>query len=212
MYEVSDEWDESIDGYIVPSSIAEIASQYKHGLGTEGWNLFPLHKRNTLKHAHRLLDERFPRMSAIAAIRIAERAEWERWNGEKKSLEEKVVNHVRHEWTSYEVRLAYAKKYDRSPTAWSGGAQDVDVRWREHDWQAGAKKDQILEAIKPRMREVLHSWPQDMDEFELTKFWRRHRLQDSVSGESGVSQRAALQHFGGMETVANLISRVDVIS
>lgn len=213
LYEVFDEWNESITGYVVPASVAEVVSQYERGLSTEAWNSLPLHRRNVLKHAHRMLDERFPRMSSIAAIRVAERAEWERWNGEKMSLEEKVVDHVRHEWTSYEVRLEYVKKYDRSPTAWSGAPERIDAHWRDHKQQIENKKEHIREIIKPRMREVLRSWlPQDISEPELGRFWRRHSLYVSGAGEDGVSRGAVLQNYAGLETIANLVSRADAFS
>ena len=216
LYEVWDDWNQTATGYLVPSPVAALASEYKHGFSPDGWTNLPLHERNRLKHARSLLVERFPRMPHISVVRIAERAQREHWNGDKRKLEERVVNHVRHEWTSYETRLEHYVRYPQ----FTGLPNEDRTAGAESQrgMKLNRKKDEVLELVKPRMRDVLLSWlPKDVISSDLTNFWRRHHLFDSADGygeyreKSILVQTSRLQYYGGLETPANLLSKTELI-
>jgi hypothetical protein len=155
-------------------------------------------------------------MPDIAIIRIAERAQREQWNGDKKKLEERVVNHVRHEWTSYETQLEHYVRYpqftglpNRDRTAAAESQRGIKL---------SRKKDEVLEMVIPRMRDVLLSWlPNYISSLELTSFWRRHHLFDAVYGhgeyreKSILVQTSSLHCYGGLEAPANLLSKTELI-
>lgn len=216
LYEVWDDWNQTATGHLVPSPVAALASEYKHGFSPDRWSSLPLHQRNRLKHARTLVLERFPRMPDIAIIRIAERAQREQWNGDKKKLEERVVNHVRHEWTSYETQLEHYVRYpqftglpNRDRTAAAESQRGIKL---------SRKKDEVLEMVIPRMRDVLLSWlPNYISSLELTSFWRRHHLFDAVYGhgeyreKSILVQTSSLHCYGGLEAPANLLSKTELI-
>ena len=216
LYEVWDDWNQTATGYLVPSPIAALTLEYKHGFSPERWDNLPLHQRNKLKHARALLLERFPRMPDIAVIRIAERAQREQWSGDKKKLEERVINHVRHEWTSYETHLEHYVRYPQFTGLPNGDRTAAAENQRRT--KLSRKKDEVLEMVKLRMRDVLLSWlPNDISSLELTSFWRRHHLFDSTDGhgeyreKSTVVQTSSLHHYGGLETPANLLSKTELI-
>lgn len=104
-----------------------------------------------------------------------------------RNVEQSVVNHIRHCWTSYE--LCFEKK----------------------DRHGRYAKEDILETIRPRMRAVLLKWlPEDTGETKLVMLWRRHHLLDSDKG-NGVCKEddmfytpTTLTWCGGKETAANL--------
>ena len=211
LYESWDDWTKTAVGYMVPSFIADIASDYKEGLSVDRWNCLPLHQRSILKHARTLLLDRFPKMPDIAMLRVAERAQRERWNGDKRKLEDRVVNFVRHEWSSYEVRLDH---FGRHP----GVLGDTTINDKQRVMSLKRKKDEVLEIVKPRMREVLVFWlALDISGSDLAQFYRRHRLYDSAEGIGGYQEANAvirtsrLQHLGGLETPANLLLKTEVI-
>ena len=199
-------------GYIVPSSIAEIARKYgREGEGMAAWVNLPLQQKNRLREAWTVSLRLFPGMPAYAARVVAERAVWERWDErDNRAMEERVVSHIRHEWTIYEFRLESAgQSQGKGSAANSDEQQDGDsVR----QWMRS--KLEILEIVKPRIREVTKSWlPQDTSATELVLFWRRHGLLDSAdSGKEGFRQedvlltKTSLMDYGGGETIANLVS------
>ena len=124
-------------------------------------------------------------MPEIAVIKVAERAEREKWDGEVVNLEQRVVNCVKHRWTSYESRREYSTEKD------------------------------VLEMIEPRMREVLKSWfSEDMTFAELERFWWRHGLCDAADSSSVGEQlhAVALRDHGGLETLGNVVGRRVVFS
>jgi hypothetical protein len=150
-------------------------------------------------------------MPGIAVIRVAERAQRERWNGDEKKLEERVVNYVRHEWTSYEVRLDQLMRFPL-PT----GSSTTSGKQREAT--LNRKNDDILEIVKPRIRDVLIAWlPKDVSAEDLAKFCQRHQLFDSADGDgthrkqSVLVQTSCLRYHGGLETPANLLARTELI-
>ena len=215
IYEVWDTWTHTIAGYAVPSDIARLASLYKHGVSTKIWNELPSHRKGLIMHAYMVMMQRFPRIPEIAAIRVAEEAERDRWNGERSGIDDRVVNHAKHEWTSYQLRVQYFHQFNQRPSAWSG-LQGFYARRDDYMKRLRNTKEQALEDMKPRMREVLRSWlSEDISYAELAKFWRRHELYDSSKGEGrcrkedGLFESLSLQYHGGLETPGNLICKVE---
>jgi hypothetical protein len=150
-------------------------------------------------------------MPEIAITKVVERAQRGRWNGDKKNLEERVVNYVRHEWTSYEVRLDSVVRFHYSTSNTTTGG-------RQREATLNRKKDEILETVKPRIRDVLVSWlPKDVGAEGLARFWQRHKLFGSTDGngtyrkESVLVQTSGLRYHGGLEIPANLLAKTELI-
>ena len=211
LHEIWDEWNQIVIGYLIPSALFGLAHEYRSGVSVDRWSTLPLHHRNRLKHARALLLDQFPRMPEIAAIRIAERAQREQWNGEKRKLEERAINHVRHEWTSYEAHLNHYQSYPQST-----GNTAANASLREST--LSRKKDLVLEAVKPRIRDVLISWlPKEVNAADLANFFQRHDLYDSASGNGSYKQgsvlarMSCLRYHGGLETPANLLAKTELI-
>ena len=88
--------------------------------------------RTTLQHTYDRVTNLLPRIPAVAAKSVAEDLyhRFRRRPFTKRAIEDSVVVYVRHKWTSYDFRVTTMK-------------QD---------------EDEVVEMIKPRMREVLQSW------------------------------------------------------
>ena len=211
LHEVWDEWNQTVTGYLIPSAVFGIAHEYRSGVSVARWSTLPVHERNRLKYARALLLEQFPRMPEIAAIRIAERAQREQWNGEKRKLEERAINHIRHEWTSYEAHFNHYQSYPQAT-----GSTTADANPRES--KLSRKKDVVLEAVKPRIRDVLISWlPKELTAADLASLVQRYNLYDSASGNrsykqgSVLARTSCLRYHGGLETPANLLAKTELI-
>ena len=215
LYEVWDSWNHTIDGYLVPSSIASIAMQCKDGVRTEAWEGLPSHQQNAIRQIHTTILRHFPRIPAASAIRVAEKAQREKSSVRKSTIEERVVQHARHEWTSYDLKLESSHRLNQPPSAWSG-IETIQVRRRLYQEHYTAKKAETPASAKPRMREVLRSWlPEDISSTELALFWRKHDLFDAEEGIGGSREQdvlfkgASLQDYGRLETVCNFVRKVE---
>lgn len=210
LYELWDCWNQTATGYVVPSSMFSMAWEYRNGLLPALWSDLPLHHRNILNHARTALLEQFPRIAEIAAIRIAERAQREKWNGEKQKLEKGVVDQIRHEWTSYEVRLEQFERYNQP-------ASNTTASQSRSETSLLRKKDEVFEIVKPRIRDVLISWlPKDVSAEYLASFFKRHELFDAADGKGGYREEnmlvrtSNLRYHGGLETPANLLAKTEL--
>lgn len=212
LYEVWDAYNRRATGYLVPTLLHSLAiSEFRDGITTERWNHLPLHQRSILRHARELLLQQFPRIPEIAAIRIAERADREVWNGLRSSLEERVVNHIRHEWTSYSTQFDHYRNYPLPVGGTLSHARLRNSTLRRH-------KDEVLEAVKPRVREIITLWlPGDVNAAELARLYRRHDLFDSANGNGPykeadmVLRTSCLRYHGGSETPGNLLAKTELI-
>lgn len=212
LYEVWDAYNQRATAYLVPTPVHSLAiSEFRNGVTTARWNHLPLHQRSILWHARELLLQQYPRMPEIAAIRIAERAEREGWNGLKVSLEGRVVNHIRHEWTSYVTHFDHYRSFPLP-----AGNTPADARLREST--LSRHKNEVLEAVKPRMREILVLWlPQDISSAALASLFQRHDLFDSANGNGQYTQANMLvrtnllRYHGGLETPSNLLAKTELI-
>ncbi|KAK3725956.1 hypothetical protein LTR37_000104 [Vermiconidia calcicola] len=217
-YEMWDSWEEKVSGYVVPSEVVAAARDYKDGVSTKHWSGLPIDRRNVLWYAHRLLKERFPRIPAIAALRIAEKAERIGWQDRKEELEGMVVEHVNVEYTSFTFRLQYFEnQLGPPPTPWTFSANLGDFYDVQRQYRTELKihEEEVVKIVEPRMREVLKSWlPTSVSSLELTKFWRTHHLLESGSAKmdsfygAETLHGSTLRDFGGLETVANIVARV----
>ncbi|KAK3716549.1 hypothetical protein LTR37_006445 [Vermiconidia calcicola] len=217
-YEMWDSWEEKVSGYVVPSEVVAVARDYKDNMTTKHWSGLPFEQRNVLWYAHRLLKERFPRIPAIAALRVAEKAERSGWQNGKEDLERMVVEHAKMEYTSFTFRLQYFEnQLGPPPTPWTFSANLGDFYEVQRRYQTEMKtcEEKVLEIVEFRMREVLKSWlPSFMSFSELTKFWRTHDLLEPGSAKKDTFYGAETLHgstlrdFGGLETVTNIVARV----
>ncbi|KAK4540075.1 hypothetical protein LTR36_009816 [Oleoguttula mirabilis] len=201
LYQVWDQWTAQTLGYIVPEEILSEAKAYRPGSALNPWPEEPAHTRNLLQHVYERLTIQFERIPHTAAKSVAEEIHHalRRRPMTKRAIEDAVVEHVRLRWTSYEFRVKNM----------------VPSLQRECE---------VVEMIKPRMREVLRSWlPQYISGEALVELWERHGLLDADADTNGVVEiggevaggetfedvafrRPALFYHGGLETPANLVT------
>lgn len=176
LYEIHNSYEGRVLGYISPWVVADIAFRYRDGVGSAAQKVEPEGRR-----AMAVLREMFPRMPEFAALRVVEKVGKgrERCSGRESELEEKVVGLVKDEWTSFEFRMEQVRHSDllgRSPLS-STGRRETQVSWWRERRQRPLVEEQILETVKPRIREVLRSWlPADITNLKLAALWERHGL------------------------------------
>ncbi|KAK5122955.1 hypothetical protein LTR85_003520 [Meristemomyces frigidus] len=188
LYEVWDQWTEQVLGYIVPEKISNEAKAYTPGSALSPWPEEPTPVRSLLQHAYDRVTISFERIPHIAAKSIAEAIHHtlRRRPLTKRAIEDSVVEHVRHRWTSYEFRIMNMKQ----------------------------KETEVLEMINPRMRDVLQSWlPQYVSGEALVELWSKHMLLDADDSQQVGGRavdvaftRTTLLYHGGLETPANLVT------
>lgn len=173
---MQDRWSEHVIGYIVPDDILEEAKAYRPA--SSPWPEEPSHVRNRLQYAYDGVAAQFERIPHVAAKSVAEAVyrTLRQRPYTKRAIENLLVDHVRHQWTSYEFRVK-------------------NMQQREAE---------VLQIIKPRMRDVLQSWlPQCVRSESLVEFLGRHDLLDAP-----LLRSTTLSCHGGLETVANLVTVV----
>lgn len=199
LYEYWDTWNDRVVGWAAPVlAVDQAIDRHRRVGGPVARRVLPPPRLEVLQKAQSILEVRFPRMPAFAVKTIAEAAERQCWNVDRRTMETRVVNYVGHKYTNYGLELERASESSRKQNR----RQIAETR--------------VLESIVPRMREVLRSWlPEDMSGTDLAKFWHDNALFDWPEGngqckeEDMVISRLDLQSYGGKETIANLVVKVD---
>lgn len=182
LYEVIDAYrgQNGVIGYIVPASILSEAIQNGrkiHGSAQHRHHLSQ-QERAAFADARRTVLDQFPGIDETAVRLVVERLL--RSHGThitRSNMEKAVVDYIIYMWTSYRFRV-----------------------------DQGESKASAMEAVKPRVRELLKTWlAPNVPTAGLYDLWRRWDLLDARM--EGFHPSSALTYYAGKETMANLVGR-----
>lgn len=211
LYQVYDQSSSGVVAYVVPADVSQFAHQYRHGINCASWSESDVGKQQVLQRAYALLRKRFPRMAEVDVKEISQKALNRRWRYDEEMLEEVVVDHALHEWTSYDMRFESAvQQLPTVPSLYAvSGNEPARVR-RERYLHSILMHKQVLRLVKTRLREVVVSWMRPhVAVRELNSFFERHDLLDGklpeLDGRVTMARiESTLSNFGGAETIANI--------
>lgn len=177
------------DGYHIPSQLLFEAREHRGGLAD--WQKLPIDKQKVHFHTQRLIMDQFPDLPILSSKIITERlvrASY-RHRISKTDLENEVVEHARHCWTSY-ASLLEQRRREGKIGFWD--EDDVDL------------------IVRPRLRAVLERWlGKEVNPEYKQLLFNRQKLVD-ISQQSVYTKTTEkivggnLMWYGGKETVANM--------